>query len=188
MSYQVELKARGINPSPRLTEYIDKKTLKLERYLGEINTAKVEISHNKNSRDVNDRYVAQITISGKGFVLRSEERLDDIYAAFDSALDKIQRRIEKYKGKTYRGRGDGASITNYENEIDMEVSAEDSLYQIARRKKLSLIPMDEEEALLQSELLGHDNFFIYYDINSNSVNVIYKRWDATFGIIETEIA
>jgi len=188
MSYLVEIKARGMKPTPRLTEYIDKKTQKLERYLNEIDTAKVEISHNKNARDVNDRFVTQITISGKGFVLRSEERLDDIYAAFDSALDKIHRRIEKYKGKSYRGRGDGATIARIEEELAFGAISEETEFLIARRKKLSLIPMDEEDAILQSEMLGHQNFFIYYDINSNSVNVIYKRRDGSFGIIETEIA
>ena len=188
MSYRVDLKARGLKPTPRLTEYIDNKTLKLEKYLSEIDSAKVEISHNKNARDANDRFVAQITISGKGFALRSEERTDDIYVSFDSALDKIHRRIEKYKGKTYRGRGSGASIAKIEDELSQQSIEDDTEVQIARRKKLSLFPMDEEEAILQSEMLGHQDFFIYYDINSNSVNVIYKRRDKSFGIIETEVA
>ena len=188
MSYQVELKAKGTKPSPRLVEYIETKTKKLERYLSEIDTAKVEISHNKNARNANDRHVAQITIYGKGFMLRSEERMDDIFAAFDSAIDKIQRRINKYKGKIDRSRGGGGSLSDLEADFGYEIDLEDEEFQIKRRKKLHLIPMDEEEALLQSEMLGHENFFIYYDINSNSVNVIYKRRDGTFGIIETEIA
>jgi putative sigma-54 modulation protein len=112
MSYQVELKARGTKPSPRFVEYIETKTKKLERYLSEIDAAKVEISHNKNARNANDRHVAQITILGKGFMLRSEERMDDIYAAFDSAIDKIQRRINKYKGKIDKGRGGGGSLSD----------------------------------------------------------------------------
>ena len=188
MSFQVDLKARGLNPKPRLIEYIDSKTIKLERYLSEIDSAKVEISHNKNARDANDRFVAQITVQGKGFMLRSEERMDDIYAAFDSAIDKIQRRINKYKGKNFKKRSSGLPSAKMEADFGYEIDLEKDEFQIARRKRLSLIPMDEEEALLQSEMIGHENFFIYYDINSNSVNVIYKRRNGSFGIIQTEIA
>lgn len=187
MTIQIDIKIRGMKESPRLHDYVDSKALKLERYLSEIDFVKVEVSHNKNARNANDRFVAQITISGKGFVLRSEERMDDIYAAFDSAIDKIHRRIEKYKGKRYRGKDDGRAIAKIEEELSYRSTIEEEDVIIVKRKKMLLIPMDEEDAILQSEMLGHQDFFIYYDVNLNSVNVIYKRRDNAFGIIETEI-
>ena len=125
-------------------------------------------------------------------ILRAEERSDDVYAAFDASLDKIQRRIERYKGKKYRSRGDGVSMGEaameiIQEEIAAELAEEEEPI-IARRKKFILYPMDEQEAVEQSKLLGHENFFIFFNMETNSVNVLYARRDGTYGLIDTEIA
>jgi len=139
-----------------------------------------------------DRWVAQITLLGKKIMLRAEERADDIYPAFDAAMDKIQRRIERFKGKRFRGRGDGVSVGQSAmdlNEADLaaEFAAEEDPV-IARRKKFVLYPMDEYEAVEQSKLLGHEDFFIFFNMETNSVNVLYTRRDGTYGLIDTERA
>ena len=128
----------------------------------------------------------QITVRGKNLLLRSEERADDIFAAFDTALDKIQRQIDRYKGKRYRGRGDGRSAADVAPmpEVEMESDEEDV---VVRRKKFALVPMNEAEAIEQMKLLGHDNFFIFFDADANQVKVLYRRRNGTYGLIEPEI-
>jgi putative sigma-54 modulation protein len=167
-----------------LREYVDKKAAKLERYLQEIEEVRVELSHIKSARNALDRQVAQITVHGKGFILRSEERADDIHAAFDTALDKIQRQIDRYKGKHYRGRGDGRSAAEVvEEELPVDETGE-LLPLIGRRKKFMVLPMTEDEALEQMRLLGHDNFFVFFNAEQNAMQVLYRRRNGTYGLIE----
>ena len=189
MTVEVAVYGRNLDVTDRLYDYVTKKVSRLDRFLNGIDEARVDLSYVKSARSASDRQVAQITLRGKGFILRSEERADDIFAALDVAIDKIQRQIERYKGKRNRGRGDGKTLAEVSLEVDdleLEEFEEGEPY-IARRKKFLLIPMDEREALEQMDLLGHQNFFVYYDINQNSVNVLYTRRDGTYGLIETEV-
>jgi putative sigma-54 modulation protein len=84
----------------------------------------VELAHHKAARDAQDRNVVQITVFGKGFTLRSEERADEALAAFDQALDNMQRQIERYKGKKYHGRGDGRSAAEVLDDVIDEETGE----------------------------------------------------------------
>ncbi len=187
MTLEVSIFGRNMDVTDRLQDYVTKKVTRLDRYLAGIDEARVDLSYVRTARNAADRQVAQITVRGKGFILRSEERADDIFAALDIALDKIQRQIERYKGKRYRGRGDGKSLAEIAVEDgDIEEFEEDGPA-IVRRKKFILVPMDEQEAFEQMSLLGHQNFFIYYDIEKNAVCVLYSRRDHTYGLIETEI-
>lgn len=190
MSVQVDVKSNGFTVNDRLFDYVTTKTEKLDRYITDLHEAKVELTHAKSARQVSDRYVAQITLHGKKMMLRAEERSDDVFIAFDSALAKIQRRIERYKGKKFRGRGNGISMAEATMEIlEAQVEEEDDneLPRIVRRKKFTLLPMDEHEAVEQSELTGHEDFFIFYNMDTDSVNVLYRRRDGTLGLIETEL-
>lgn len=196
MAIQVEVKSNGFNLNDKLFNYVSKKAEKLERYISEADEARVELTYAKTARIASDRFVAQITLNGKKMLLRAEERSDDVYAAFDAAIDKIQRRIERYKGKRYRGRGDSLSMGEAAMEIiEEELAAEmaeelaaEAEPVIARRKKFTLYPMDEYEAVEQSKLLGHEDFFIFFNMDTNSVNVLYTRRDGTYGLIDTELA
>ena len=183
MTVQVEIKAREMKVNDRLNDYVVSKAEKLERYLNGIQKATIELSYAKSARQATDRHIVQITVSGKGFVLRSEERSDDIFVSFDSALDKLHRQIEKYKGKRDRRRGDGITVSESMN-IEDVVEEEPK---IIRRKKFTLIPMDEYEAIEQGDLTGHEDFFVFYNMNTDSVNVLYRRRDGNYGLIETEI-
>ncbi|MGB9673024.1 MAG: ribosome hibernation-promoting factor, HPF/YfiA family [Anaerolineales bacterium] len=186
MTVPVEVISKNMDVSERLQKYVDTKVAKLDRYLPGIEEARVDVTYEKSARNAADRQIAQITVRGKGFLLRAEERADDIFAALDTALDKIQRRIERYKGKHYRGRGDGRSAAEVvASAIEEEMEFEQPI--IARRKKFMLVPMDEMEAIEQMNLLGHDNFFVFYNIKTNGINVLYKRRDGSYGIIEPEV-
>jgi putative sigma-54 modulation protein len=187
MTLNVEVYGRNIEVTDRIQDYVTKKVTKLDRYLPGIDEARVDVAFVKSARSASDRQVAQITVRGKGFILRSEERSDDIFTALDAALDKMQRRIERYKGKRNRGRGDGRSASEVVPEATAEEESGDLPPVIARRKRFTLIPMDEMEALEQMELLGHENFFVFYNVTTSAVNILYKRRDGTYGMIEPSI-
>lgn len=185
MATKVEALARNMRLTDSTRDYVEKKAAKLERYLQEIDEIRVELSHLKTARNANDRQVAQLTVRGKGFILRTEERADDLHAAFDTALDKMQRQIDRYKGKHYRGRGDGRSAAEVVEEDELPVDETGELLPlIARRKKFPILPMNEEEALEQMRLVGHDNFFIFFNAEQNAIQVLYRRRNGTYGLIE----
>jgi putative sigma-54 modulation protein len=186
MTLEVDIYGRNMEITERIEEYVDKKVSKLDRYISNIDQARVDLAYAKSARSAADRHVAQITITGKGYILRAEERADDIFAAFDAALSKMQRRIERYKGKRYRGRGDGRSASDLVLPSET-IGEEESPPVIARRKKFFITPMDELEAVEQMNLLGHEEFFVFFNANSNAVNILYKRRDGSYGLIEPEI-
>lgn len=186
MSQGLDIQARNMEVTDRINEYVTKKVGKLDRFLPAIEETRVELSFVKSARSAADRHVAQITVRGKNLLLRAEERADDIFAAFDVALDKLERQIDRYKGKRYRGRGDGRSAAEVVPQPELELEEEEEPV-IVRRKKFSLVPMNEAEAIEQMKLLGHDNFFLFFDAEANKVKVLYRRRNGTYGLIEPEV-
>ena len=91
MALKVDIFARNMEMNDRISEYVNKKVAKLDRFLNNIDETRVDLSYAKSARSASDRQVAQITIRGRGYILRTEERADDIFAAIDAALDKMQR-------------------------------------------------------------------------------------------------
>lgn len=186
MSPELDIQARNMEVTDRINDYIMTKASKLDRFLPAIEETRVELSFEKSARSASDRHIAQITVRGKNLLLRSEERAEDIFAAFDTALDKMQRQIDRYKGKRYRSRGDGRSAAEVAPMPEAEVELDEE-FVIVRRKKFALVPMNEEEAVEQMKLLGHNNFFIFFDADANRVKVLYRRRDGTYGMIEPEV-
>ena len=195
MTVAVEIFARDMNVSNSLREYIEKKVSRLDKYLPSLTEAQVDVAEAKNARSATDRQVAQLTVRMRGVVLRAEETSDDIYAAVDAVLDKMQRQIKRYKGKRWlnRSNGNGAeaqAVAVAEAEELAEADETEALEPagvIARRKRFTVAPMNEEEALEQMLLLGHNNFFVFYNADSNRINVLYRRNDGSFGLIEPEV-
>jgi putative sigma-54 modulation protein len=188
MTEKIETVARNMRLTDNIRDYVEKKAAKLERYLQEIDEIRIELSHIKSARSAQDRQVAQITVHGKGFILRTEERADDIHTAFDTALDKMQRQVDRYKGKHHRGRGDGRSAAEVVEAEELPVDETGELLPlIGRRKKFIVMPMSEDEAVEQMRLLGHDNFFVFFNADQNSMQVLYRRRNGTYGLIEPVI-
>ena len=186
MSNKVEVQTRNIRLTEKIEEYVNKKAGNLDHYLPAIDEARVELAHHKAAREAKDRNVAQITVFGKGFTLRTEERADEALAAFDQALDNMQRQIERHKGKHHRGRGDGRSAAEVADEIiDEETGELAPLF--AKRKKFVLYPMSEDEAVVQMRNLGHDNFFVFYNGDTDKINVLYRRRNGSYGLIDPEL-
>jgi len=184
MSNKVETLARNMRLTDNTREYVENKAVKLERYLQDIDEIRVELTYEKTARNATDRQVSQITVRGKGFILRTEERSDDLHTAFDTAFDKMQRQIDRYKGKHHHGRGDGRSAAEVVEE-DMPVDETGELLPlIAKRKKFVVLPMNEDEAVEQMRLLEHNNFFVFFNAEKNSIQVLYKRRNGSYGLIE----
>jgi putative sigma-54 modulation protein len=185
MTAKVEIFARNMELTDRIKDYVTKKASKLDRYLGEVEQVKVDLAFIKSARSAKDRYVAQLTARGRRALLRTEERASDITPAFDTAIDKMQRQMERYKGKRYHGREGARAVAEAAAFPPDEVAAESV---IARRKAFELIPMQEAEALEQMKLLGHDNFFIFFNVETDSIAVLYRRRDGTYGLIEPKVS
>lgn len=188
MAVKIDIFTKNLELTDRLNDYVTTKVDKLEKFLDEVDDCRVDLTHTKTARNADDRYVAQLTLRGRGFILRSEERSDSIFSAVDAALDKMRRQIRRYKGKRNRGRGDGQTISDVIDTPDLEPLPEDELEpEIVRRKRFVLAPMDEMEAIEQMKLLGHDNFFVFYNANTSEFNILYLRRDGAYGIIIPEI-
>ena len=141
MALEVQVYGRNLEVTDRILDYTKKKVSKLDRFLGDIDEARVDLAYIKSARSAADRQVDQITVRGKGYILRAEERSDDVFTALDSAVDKLQRQMERYKGKRQKGRGDGKSASEVIPMAVDEEGEEDQSF-IVRRKKFVLTPMD----------------------------------------------
>jgi len=189
---ELKIHARNVDVTPRLQEHVEKKVSKLDRYLPNIQEVRVDLAVERRKQGI-DQCIAQLTLRNtRGVILRSEEkRQPDVYAALDIALDKMYRQIERYKGKRKRRAG-GRFYETEQNWSEVEpvpVEAEEEEEEkvaIVRRKRVELVPMSEEEAIDQMELLGH-SFFIFYNADTAQIGVLYRREDGNYGVLEPEI-
>ena len=184
----IVVRGRNINITPRLEENVDKKVGKLDRYLPTIDEARMELAV-EETRSAQHSQIAQLTVRSRGRILRAEERDQDIFAAIDAVSEKMQRQISRYKDRLYeRGQQRGTeSVRTPEPEALLEAEHEEEpLGTIVRTKKFPVTPMGAEEAIEQMELLGHD-FYVFFNSEDSAVNVIYRRRDGTFGLLQPEM-
>lgn len=183
---EVVIHGRNVDITPRLQSYVERKVERLDRYMPNIADVRVDLAEEKSSR-MGRSQIAQITVRNvRGTVLRAEERTNDLFAAVDAVVDKIYRQIERYKGKRRR-RGDQLEdFSGVETAVQLE-EEEFTTGNVIRRKLFSVEPMHEEEAIEQMELLGHD-FFVFVNASSGGVNVVYRRRDGNYGLLEPEQA
>jgi putative sigma-54 modulation protein len=182
----IEITTKNMEMTDRIKTYLLKKFEKIERLLGEIDNAHIVLSFAKSVREPEDRQITEVTLRGKGFILRTEERADDMLTSIDKAMDKLNRQIERFKGKRQHFRT--GSPKNVVTGLEKKVMKENTQPVIVRRKQFLLEPMDEKEAIEQMKLLSHENFFLFYNIKTRSIAVIYVRRDGTLGLIEPIIA
>jgi putative sigma-54 modulation protein len=176
---------RNLTVTPRIQTYVERKIERLDRYMPNIAEVRVDLGEEKTNR-MGGRSVAQVTLRHvRGTILRAEERTDDIYAAVDAVVDKLYRQIERYKGKRKHREDIQESFSGYETAVALE-EGELETGNVIRRKRFSVTPMDEEEAVEQMSLLGHD-FFVFVNAETGRVNVIYQRKDGNYGLLEPEL-
>jgi len=175
---KVTVIAKNMELTDALKEIVQKKISKLEKYFEVGVEAKATLSVQKS------RQIVEVTIPFNGVILRGEEATSDMYKSLDLVEDKLQRQIRKQKTRLSRKHG-GSLRFGEINNIDLKASEEEEEGKLVRVKKFGVKPMNSEEAILQMDLLGH-NFFVYQDADSNKVNVIYKRKDGDYGLLEPE--
>lgn len=180
------VRGENIEITPALREYTEKKIGKLERYFED----SVEANVNVNLKFYNDQESKiEVTIPMTDLVLRAEEHNQDMYAAIDLVVNKLERQIRKHKTKVNRKfREQGAPKDVFSNtQADGNASIEeDDSQEVVRTKRFDLKPMDSEEAILQMDMLGH-NFFVFTDSKTNNTSVVYKRKDGKYGLIEPHV-
>ena len=173
------IKAKNMEVTDWLREYVEAKIGKLDRYLPSISEARVELSTEK-VKSAQDSQEVQVNLRSNGTILRAEERTDDIFASIDAVSDKIHRQIARYKGKRRdrgrRLRGESLPIEELEEEA----------HRVVRVKQFSMFPMTQDEAIEQMELLGHD-FFVFFNREVEGINVLYRRKDGDYGLIQPEL-
>ncbi|ARK25540.1 ribosomal subunit interface protein [Sporosarcina sp. P37] len=181
------IRGENVEVTPAIREYVEKKVEKLERYF----TEGVNATANVNLKVYTDKQTkVEITIPMKNLTLRAEERHNDMYAAVDLIVDKLERQIRKYKTRVNRKSREREGVAAFfqavednDNAADQQVE-DDSEFDVVRTKQFDLKPMDQEEAILQMNMLGH-SFFIFTDAESDGTNIVYKRKDGKYGLIET---
>ena len=159
-----------------IKDYIETKIGKLDKYFKEDSiTANVLLKIRGNEQ------IIEVTIPTDNFILRSEEEHEDMYAAIDLVLDKLERQIRKNKTKLKK-KNINNKYKEFNFDFELPVEDEEEVNTVVKRKTIEMKPMDEEEAILEMELLGH-SFFVYKDMHSNELCVLYKRKDGNYGII-----
>lgn len=172
------ISGKNIDVTPALKETIEKKLGKLERYFTPETEIIVTLSVEK------ERQKIEVTIPVKGHIIRSEQSSNDMYVSIDLVEEVIERQLRKYKNKLVARNQEGSNFKQefFESE---DTSSEDDEIKIIRTKRFGIKPMFPEDACIQMDLLGHD-FYVFFNAETEEVNVVYKRKNGTFGLIEPE--
>ena len=178
---RVSVIAKNTTATPALKDMVEKKLSKIKKYFNPDVEVKATLSVQKNKQKV------EVTIPFNGVILRAEESTEDMYKSIDLVINKLERQIRKQRTKLLKKSNESLRFTQidefaFENEED---ALEDENRKIVKTKKFSIKPMSVEEAILQMELVGH-NFYVFQDFDGNNVNVVYKRKDGDYGLLEPD--
>ena len=179
---KMTINARNMVITPAVTKRIEKKTMKMERYL--LPETEVQIKMQKGKKD---QRIVEITVPmGNNVILRSEAAADDnnLFLAIDQALAKIERQIHRHRTKLSKRLREDAFAPEVPEYIDEE-PAEENAPKVVRHKTFPVRPMSVEDAAIQMELLGHD-FFAFVNIETERTNILYRRKDGDLGLLEPE--
>lgn len=176
---KVTVIAKNIELTPAIKDMVEKKISKLDKYFDPNVEAKATLSVQKN------RQIIEVTIPFNGVILRGEEGTEDLYKSIDLVEEKLERQIRKQKTKLSRRNSTGSLRYPDFNSIDTNEEEDEEDSKVVKTKSFDVKPMSSEEAILQMELLGH-NFFVYQDWKTSKVNVVCKRKDGNYGLIEPE--
>ncbi|WP_110112514.1 ribosome-associated translation inhibitor RaiA [Bacillus sp. CGMCC 1.16541] len=179
------IRGENIEVTPAIKDYVEKKLSKLERYFDETPKTDAYV----NLKVYNNNQKIEVTIPMTDLVLRAEETHGDLYAAIDLVVDKLERQIRKHKTKVNRKLREKGAPKYVFAQLEDEAAAtaiateEEEDLELVRTKRFNLKPMDSEEAILQMNMLGH-SFFVFTNAETNVTNVVYRRKDGKYGLIE----
>ncbi|MBQ0079884.1 MAG: ribosome-associated translation inhibitor RaiA [Eubacterium sp.] len=165
---------KNYSPSDKLKETIEKKFQKLDKYFSDDITGNVMVIREKSD------YKVEATINAKGTLFRAEVKAQDPYDCVDRTIEKLSKQMSRFKSKLqkkYKGQKDFAFAELPEIEDEQEE------IKVVKKKKFDLVPMTADEAIVQMELLAH-SFYMFLNIETDAVNVVYKRDDGAYGVLE----
>ena len=168
---------RNIDVTEGLKSAVEEKLGKLDRFFAPETEVNVTLSVEK------ERQKIEVTIPVKGNIIRSEQVSSDMYVSIDLVEEVFERQLKKYKNKIVSKQQNAAAFA--QEFVDKDYDDEDDV-KIIRTKRFGIKPMDPEEACVQMELLGH-NFYVFFNSETEEVNVVYKRKGNTYGLIEPEL-
>lgn len=174
---RVTVIGKNIDVTPALKEIVEKKISKVDRYFEPEVQARVTLTVQKN------RQIVEVTIPFNGVILRCEEYTNDMYKSIDLVEMKLERQIRKQRTKLQRRNHDSLRFSGF-GEVAFD-DENDSESEVVKVKKFNIKPMTTDEAVLQMELVQH-NFFVFKDADTDNVNVVYKRKDGNYGLLEPD--
>ena len=176
------IRGKNIEVTPALRDYVEKKVGKVTKYFDNVGEITVLLTVSK------DRHIVEVTVPVQGILLRGQEATMDMYTSIDLVIEKIERQIRKYKTKLERRFREGSMKTELmaQGAGSGKQAEEESEAVVIKTKRFVVKPMDVQEAIMQMNLLNHD-FFVYRDDKTEDVNVVYKRKDGKYGLIESGV-
>ncbi len=172
---KVIITSKNFNASDHLKDTIEKKFDRLGKYFSDEIVANVTLAMEKG------RQTMETTINAKGTYFRAEETATDMYVAVDSIIDKLASQMSRFKTKLQKKHKEHKELILAELPEEGDLDGDE--IKVVRNKKFEIVPMASEEAIMQMELLGH-NFFVFLNVETDNVNVVYKRKDGRFGLLE----
>ena len=176
---RISITGKNLEISDYLRDLVEKKVGKLDRYFPQDTEVQVTLSVEKS------RHIVEVTIPYDGGVIRGEEVTGDMYASIDNVLDKLEKQIIRHRTKLEKALRSGAFRYDAPLFGGSYEEPEDEGPCIVRVKRFNIKPMSEEEAMLQIEMVGH-SFYVFINSETNRMNVLYKRNDGNYGLIEPE--
>jgi len=177
----LQVKGRNLEVSDQIRQYAEDKLGKLDRLVNDPTRVELELAVEKNP-SIADNQIAEATVWTKGPVLRARESSGDMKASIDQLVDKLERQVKRYRDKRRPRKHDRPESAVPEPDL-LERLEEDEATAIVKTKQFAVKPMAPDEAVLQLELVGHD-FFVFRNAESDEVNVVYRRRDGNYGLIE----
>lgn len=173
----VNVRGKNIVVTPALKEYVEKKITKITRQFKTVGDISAVLKVEKGN------HIVEITVPASGILIRAQETTKDMYSSIDLVVEKIERQVHKYKTRLAKRK-----YSNFVEPVPVtEVeAAPDEEFKIIKNKKFLMNPMTAEEAILQMNLLDHD-FFVYFDPDYGGVNVVYRRKDGNYGLLQPEL-
>ena len=172
----ITVRGKNIEVTPALKDYVEKRVKKVTKYFENIGEITAVLAVEKG------RHIVEVTVPVNGILLRGEEATADMYTSVDLVIEKLEKQIEKHKTKLTRKFRSGG----FKDELvpAMAADAEDEL-RVVKTKRFAVKPMSTEEAVMQMNLINHD-FYVFMNADTEQVNVVYRRKDGNYGLIEPE--
>ncbi len=176
---QIVVRGKNISVTPQIKRYLEKKLSRLERYF----ETPLSLPAQVNLSVERGRHIVEVTVPLNGVLLRGQEETDNVYAAIDLVVDKLGKQVDKYKTRLWKRFQKLGGVKPWAEGMAEDEEPEEP--PIVKTKRFHLKPISPEEAVMEMNLLGHD-FYVFTNVDTETINVVYRRRDGKYGLIEPE--